>query len=117
VFAIIILMLINNSLNADFSPTGPLTNKPKYDLVMNRPGKWWYVYIIRCADGTIYTGCTSNLKKRLERHNNGSVYYTKDKTPLKLISCFAFSDKYKAFFFEKYLKSGSGKAFLNKRLI
>jgi len=84
---------------------------------MNEPWKWWYVYIIRCADGTIYTGCTSNLEQRLERHNNGSVYYTKDKIPLKLIGYFAFSDKYKAFFFEKYLKSGSGRAFLNKRLI
>jgi predicted GIY-YIG superfamily endonuclease len=53
---------------------------------------------------------------RMEQHNNRTVHYTSDKIPVKLITYIAFTDKYKAFFFEKYLKSGSGKAFLNKRL-
>jgi putative endonuclease len=37
--------------------------------------------------------------------------------PIKLISYFAFSDKYIAFEFEKYLKSGSGRAFLKKHVL
>ena len=77
----------------------------------------WYVYILQCSNNTYYTGCTGNLKKRLEQHSKGQIHYTKDKLPLKLISYTAFQDKYKAFEFEKYLKSGSGIAFRNKRLI
>lgn len=77
----------------------------------------WYVYILKCNDGTFYTGCTSNLKNRLIRHQNGYVHYTKNKNPLKLISYTVFSEKHKAYNFEKYLKSGSGIAFRNKRLV
>ena len=77
----------------------------------------WYVYILKCSDNTFYTGCTNNLKERLSRHNNGYVHYTKDKRPVGLITYVAFSDKTKVFSFEKYLKSGSGTAFRNKRLI
>lgn len=77
----------------------------------------WYVYLIKCNDGTIYTGCTSNMEKRFKRHNNGEVNYTKTRLPFELLTYIALSEKYKAFAFEKYLKSGSGKAFSNKRLI
>lgn len=76
-----------------------------------------YVYILKCSDDSFYTGCTNNLDNRLERHNKGQVHYTKDKLPVKLISYMAFYDKYKAYQFEKYLKSGSGIAFRNKRLV
>ncbi len=76
-----------------------------------------YIYLLRCSDKSIYTGCTSNLEKRLERHNKGQVHYTKDKLPFELVTCIQFTDKYKAYNFEKYLKSGSGIAFRNKRLI
>ncbi len=77
----------------------------------------WYVYILKCSDNTYYTGCTSNLKNRLTSHCKGQVHYTKNKLPLELITYTAFRDKYKAFAFEKYLKSGSGTAFRNKRLV
>ncbi len=76
-----------------------------------------YVYILRCSDDSFYTGCTNDLKKRLDHHQNGHVHYTKDKLPVELITAIAFSDKYKAYNFEKYLKSGSGIAFRNKRLV
>lgn len=76
----------------------------------------WYVYILKCSDKSYYTGCTGNLEERLNRHNNKHVHYTKDKLPVELITYIAFSEKYKAYFFEKYLKSGSGIAFRNKRL-
>lgn len=53
----------------------------------------------------------------MERHKKGYVPATKDRLPVELIAYFAFSDKTIAFNFEKYLKSGSGRAFLKKRLI
>jgi len=77
----------------------------------------FYVYVLKCRDEKPYVGCAENLKERLKRHSNGYVPATKNSLPVKLISYTAFLDKYKAFSFEKYLKSGSGRAFLKKRLI
>ena len=77
----------------------------------------WKVYLLKCNDGTYYTGCTNNLDERMIRHRKGEVSYTAKRLPFELITYIAFTDKYKAFNFEKYLKSGSGKAFANKRLI
>ncbi|OGM32695.1 excinuclease ABC subunit C [Candidatus Woesebacteria bacterium RIFCSPHIGHO2_01_FULL_44_21] len=76
-----------------------------------------YVCILLCNDNKPYTGCTSNLKNRIKRHKEGNIPATKNRLPLKLIFYFAFSEKYIAFDFEKYLKSGSGRAFLKKHLI
>lgn len=66
------------------------------------------VYILKCADGEPYTGCTENLEERLARHSNGYVPATENRRPVELVTHIVFSDKYKAFEFEKYLKSGSG---------
>ena len=77
----------------------------------------WIVYILLCADGTYYTGCTRNFDERLLNHQKGSVSFTRTRLPVEVVSKVTFYDKYKAFAFEKYLKSGSGIAFRNKRLI
>lgn len=77
----------------------------------------YYVYTFLCSDNKPYIGCTDNLKQRLERHRNGYVPATKSRRPIQLISYFTFSNKYTAFNFEKYLKSGSGRAFLNRHEI
>jgi len=74
----------------------------------------WYVYILMCADDWPYTGCTQDLKERKVRHDKGLVPATADRLPVKLVAYFAFSNKYTAFNFEQYLKSGSGRAFLKK---
>ncbi|MDO8575945.1 MAG: GIY-YIG nuclease family protein [bacterium] len=74
----------------------------------------YYVYILGCSDGKPYTGCTDNLRERIERHKKGYVPATKERRPLSLACYTAFADKYKAFEFEKYLKSGSGRAFIKK---
>ncbi len=77
----------------------------------------WYVYLLRCIDDSIYTGCTSNIESRLERHRKAEVHYTSTRLPVELIGFTAFTDKYKAYDFERYLKTGSGRAFARKRLI
>jgi len=77
----------------------------------------WYVYILDCKNNKPYTGCTDDLKDRIKKHKKGYVQATKDIRPIKLICYFAFKDKYTAFNFEKYLKSGSGRAFMKKHLI
>ena len=74
------------------------------------------VYILMCSDGKPYTGCTNDLKDRIDRHRKGQVPATKNRLPVNLITYFAFSNKYTAFNFEKYLKSGSGRAFLKKHI-
>ncbi len=74
----------------------------------------YYIYLLKCSDGKTYVGCTNDLKARIERHKNGHVPATSTRLPIKLISYFAVKDKYVAFDFEKYLKSGSGRAFITK---
>ena len=75
------------------------------------------VYILECINGNYYTGFTSNIKKRLIAHSAGEVHFTKDKLPVKLLHLSLFDNKQKAYDFERYLKSGSGIAFRNKRLV
>jgi len=77
----------------------------------------YYVYILFCNDGKPYTGCTSNLLERMGRHKKGQVPATRERLSVKLASYIAFGDKYKAFDFEKYLKSGSGRAFVKRHLL
>ncbi len=73
-----------------------------------------YVYILKCFDDSFYTGCTNDLKERLDRHQKGLVHFTKDKLPVELNTYIAFKDKFKAYDFERYLKTGSGRAFASK---
>lgn len=45
-----------------------------------------YTYIVQCADGTFYTGWTTNLEKRLSAHNNGNgARYTRSRLPVTLV--------------------------------
>lgn len=79
----------------------------------------FYVYIIQSIKfpNQFYTGFSSNLKERIKEHNKGSSPHTGKFKPWKLIFYSAFENKKLALDFEKYLKSGSGVAFKNKRLI
>lgn len=76
-----------------------------------------HVYILRCNDGTYYTGCTHNMNDRIMRHQKGDVSYTKNRLPIVLVFHCSFPEKIKAYAFETYLKSGSGIAFRNKHLV
>lgn len=45
----------------------------------------WYLYILRCGDGTLYTGITTDVEKRLETHRAGKgAKYTRGRGPLQL---------------------------------
>jgi len=47
----------------------------------------WYVYMVRCSDGTLYTGISKDLEKRLEAHNSGrdGARYTRSRRPVNLV--------------------------------
>ncbi len=54
----------------------------------------WKVYILRCGDGSLYTGVTSDLEKRIEQHRNGEgARYTRGRGPLELVFEESFSDR------------------------
>lgn len=56
-----------------------------------------YTYIVRCRDGTLYTGWTNNLEKRMETHNSGKgARYTKSRRPVKLVYYEEFETKEEA---------------------
>ena len=46
----------------------------------------WYVYMVVCSDGTIYTGITLDIQKRIAEHNNGAIgaKYTRSRRPVSL---------------------------------
>src|SRR3989344_7758923 len=78
----------------------------------------FYVYILYSPkEKLFYNGYTENLKSRLELHNKGLVTATKPYRPWKLVYYSAFEEMKLAKDFEKYLKTGSGKAFAYKRLL
>lgn len=48
--------------------------------------KCWYVYILRCGDGSLYTGITTDVQSRLEAHRSGKgAKYTRGRAPLELV--------------------------------
>ncbi len=64
-----------------------------------------YVYLLKSeSQGCLYTGCTSDLRKRLELHNTGKSFHTKKYLPWKLIYYEAYQSKYDAYQREKSLK-------------
>ena len=76
-----------------------------------------YVYILESLDSAhFYVGVTSDLRARLAKHNAGAVPHTSKYRPWRLKTYVAFSDEARAIAFEKYLKSGSGRAFAKKHL-
>lgn len=78
---------------------------------------FYYVYILLSEkDNLYYTGYTADLKQRIRMHNDGNVFSTKHRRPLKLIYFEGCVNQQDATRREKYLKSGSGKIYLRNRL-
>lgn len=59
----------------------------------------WYLYILRCKDGSLYTGITVDVQARLEQHSSGKgAKYTRGRGPLELVyieECGSHSDALK----------------------
>lgn len=79
-----------------------------------------YVYILQSKKHKkyMYVGLTNNVNRRLSEHNcKNSKLATVAYRPLELVGYIAVRDRSKANKLEKYLKGGSGKAFLKKRIL
>ncbi|MEE9335242.1 MAG: GIY-YIG nuclease family protein [Granulosicoccaceae bacterium] len=55
----------------------------------------WTVYILRCADGSLYTGITTNIDRRIQEHNEGNrgAAYTRGRRPVQLVYQFSAADR------------------------
>ena len=78
--------------------------------------KFYYVYILKLANGDYYIGRSDNLRRRLKEHQTGHDKTTSMFLPCKLVTYLAFEKRITAINFENYLKTGSGFAFRKKHL-
>lgn len=64
-----------------------------------------YMYVVECADGTLYTGYTTDVEKRIHTHNAGKgAKYTRHRLPVKLLYQEAFDSKEEAMSAEALFK-------------
>jgi putative endonuclease len=75
----------------------------------------YYTYVLRCCDGDLYVGSALDLRKRLAQHRAGPVRATAHRLPI-ILYYEACRSELKARLREKQLKSGFGRAYLNRRL-
>jgi putative endonuclease len=77
-----------------------------------------YVYLLQSINhpDQDYVGLADDLRARLKVHNSGGSPHTAKYKPWRLVTYLGFSDEAKAVAFERYMKSGSGRAFAKKRL-
>ena len=82
----------------------------------NWRNRMFYTYILRSISQPEqrYIGSTADLKSRLAKHNAGEVPHTSKFKPWKIETAIAFSSKEKAYAFEVYLKTHSGRSFSNR---
>lgn len=77
-----------------------------------------YVYIVKCADGTLYTGWTNDIEKRIRTHNEGKgAKYTKSRLPVELVYCETFDSPREAMSREchiKHMSRAEKEHFINK---
>ena len=80
--------------------------------------QFFYVYILQSESvpDHFYTGITEGLRARLAKHNAGGVPHTAKSRPWRIKTAIAFTENQRAIEFERYLKTGSGRAFAKKRL-
>jgi putative endonuclease len=78
----------------------------------------FYVYLLQSErfENQRYVGFTQDLKHRIAAHNSGSSRHTAKFRPWSLSCYVAFEEETMARDFERYMKTGSGQAFANKRL-
>jgi putative endonuclease len=76
----------------------------------------FYVYILLLNNGNLYTGFTTDLKKRYPQHQSGGVESTRNRRPVKLVHYEAYVLEEDARRREKFLKTSDGKLFLRRQL-
>lgn len=77
----------------------------------------FYIYILKSLkDSKLYTGFSSNLRKRIKEHDSGNVISTKNRRPLELVYYEAYQNKVSALKREKFLKTTKGKMQLRKQI-
>ncbi|HCM43955.1 TPA: excinuclease ABC subunit C [Candidatus Kaiserbacteria bacterium] len=76
-----------------------------------------YIYILQDESAKIYVGYTNDLRRRVGHHKHGEVNTTKAYNNPTLVWYCAFKSKKRALEFERYLKRGSGHAFMRKHLL
>jgi adenine-specific DNA methylase len=81
----------------------------------HREGQW-YVYVLRCSDGTLYKGFTSNLERRIKEHEESKVNWTSSRLSVKLVYYEVFKSEKDAVKREKELKTGFGRNWLKRKL-
>lgn len=65
----------------------------------------WFVYLVKCSDGTLYCGITNDLDKRIKKHNDGKgAKYTKTRRPVSLLKYFERPSKSEALKLEYKIK-------------
>lgn len=78
----------------------------------------WYLYMLRCGDGSLYTGITTDVEKRLQQHRTGKgAKYTRGRAPLTLVyqeTCGSHSDALKRECAVKALKRQQKELLLEK---
>ena len=80
---------------------------------MNSAANNWFVYILRCADGTLYSGITTDPDRRIRQHNGelvGGAKYTRNRRPVELVWQEPHLDRSAASKRESLLKKLSRKA-------
>ena len=84
-------------------------------MLLQRPSSM-VVYTLqsKTSPGRYYTGITDDLKARLATHNRGEVKHTSKFRPWRIDTAHYFREEVKARAFERYLKSGSGRAFAKR---
>ena len=91
-----------NSAPESAPESAPRTHSPPANAAV------WLVYLLECADGTLYCGVTNNMDRRLNQHNGqvpGGARYTRGRRPVLLLANRACGDKSEALRLEKAVKS------------
>ncbi len=66
----------------------------------------WWVYLLRCSDGSLYCGITTDLGRRVKQHNNGTASkYTRSRLPVRLAISMPEPDRASALRFEARIKA------------
>jgi putative endonuclease len=77
---------------------------------------FFYTYVLKCGDGQLYVGYTTDLRRRIAEHNGGKVPATAPRLPIQLEYYEACRSEISARMRERQLKTGFGRKYLKNRL-